>query len=37
MFGYLQGADKMLYEVKQQSRNAIKICDATDLVELKDE
>ena len=37
MFGYLQGADKMLYEVKQQSRNAIKICDATDLVELEDE
>ena len=37
MFGYLQGADKMLYEVKQQSRNAIKICDATDLVDLKDE
>ena len=37
MFGYLQGADKMLYEVKQQSRNAIKICDATYLVELEDE
>lgn len=31
MFAYLQGADKMLYEVKQQSRNAIKICDATEL------
>ena len=31
MFAYLQGADKMLYEVKQQSRNAIKICNATDL------
>ena len=27
-FSYLQGADKMLYEVKQQSRNNIKICDA---------
>lgn len=25
-FKYLQGADKMLYEVKQQSRNNLKIC-----------
>ncbi len=31
LFAYLQGADKMLYEVKQQSRNNIKICDASDL------
>ena len=30
-FAYLQGADKMLYEVKQESRNAIKICEATEL------
>lgn len=30
-FAYLQGADKMLYEVKQQSRNNIKICKATEL------
>ena len=30
-FAYLQGADKMLYEVKQQSRNDIKICKATEL------
>ncbi|WP_028234146.1 GGDEF domain-containing protein [Pseudobutyrivibrio sp. MD2005] len=31
MFAYLQGADKMLYEVKQHSRNAIKISKASDL------
>ncbi|MBR5636992.1 MAG: GGDEF domain-containing protein [Pseudobutyrivibrio sp.] len=31
-FSYLQGADKMLYEVKQESRNNIKICDANSLV-----
>ncbi len=31
MFAYLQGADRMLYEVKQKSRNAIKICDASEL------
>ncbi|MCR5580360.1 MAG: GGDEF domain-containing protein [Pseudobutyrivibrio sp.] len=31
MFAYLQCADKMLYEVKQQSRNAIKVCDASEL------
>lgn len=30
-FSYLQGADKMLYEVKQQSRNNIKLCDANTL------
>jgi diguanylate cyclase (GGDEF)-like protein len=30
-FAYLQGADKMLYEVKQQSRNNIKICNAEEL------
>lgn len=30
-FAYLQGADKMLYEVKQESRNAIKICEAVEL------
>ncbi len=30
-FAYLQGADKMLYEVKQESRNAIKVCDAAEL------
>ncbi len=30
-FAYLQGADKMLYEVKQESRNAIKICEAAEL------
>ena len=29
-FSYLQGADKMLYEVKQQSRNNIKMCDASE-------
>ncbi len=29
MFLYLQKADNMLYEVKQQSRNALKIYDAT--------
>ena len=27
MFGYLQTADRMLYEVKQQSRNNYKICE----------
>ena len=31
MFAYLQGADKMLYEVKQQSRNAIRISRASEL------
>ncbi len=31
MFTYLQGADKMLYEVKEQSRNNYKICDAKEL------
>ncbi|MBE5915743.1 MAG: GGDEF domain-containing protein [Pseudobutyrivibrio ruminis] len=31
MFAYLQCADKMLYEVKQQSRNAIRICNAKEL------
>ncbi len=31
MFAYLQKADAMLYEVKQQSRNAIKICDANEI------
>ncbi len=30
MFAYLQKADNMLYEVKQKSRNAIKICNADD-------
>ncbi|MCR5416085.1 MAG: GGDEF domain-containing protein [Pseudobutyrivibrio sp.] len=30
-FMYLQGADKMLYEVKEQSRNNLKICDAKEL------
>ena len=30
-FAYLQGADKMLYQVKQQSRNNIKLCDANTL------
>ncbi len=30
-FNYLQGADKMLYEVKQQSRNNIKLCSASEL------
>ncbi len=30
-FKYLQGADKMLYEVKQQSRNNIKLCLAEEL------
>ena len=35
MFAYLQGADKMLYEVKQQSRNAIKICKSSELKLLK--
>ena len=30
-FAYLQGADKMLYEVKQKSRNNIKICNASEL------
>ena len=30
MFIYLQKADNMLYEVKQQSRNAIKICNVAE-------
>ena len=30
-FGYLQGADKMLYEVKEQNRNDIKVCEASEL------
>ncbi len=30
MFAYLQCADKMLYEVKQQSRNNIKLCNTSD-------
>ena len=30
-FAYLQLADKMLYEVKQQTRNNIKLCDANTL------
>ena len=32
VFAYLQGADRMLYKVKEQSRNAIKICDAKDII-----
>ncbi len=30
-FAYLQGADNMLYEVKQESRNNIKLCDASQI------
>ena len=31
LFAYLQLADEMLYEVKQESRNNYKICDAADI------
>jgi len=31
MFAYLQNADKMLYQVKQESRNAIKICNMAEI------
>ena len=30
LFAYLQLADEMLYEVKQESRNNYKICDAAE-------
>ena len=35
MFMYLQKADNMLYEVKQQSRNAIKICNVEENIKGK--